>query len=169
MRTTLRKLLAATTVLAVLAQATVATADPLGAAYSAYDRGEYGQAAKLLVPLANQGNVDAQMHLGVMYAEGQGVLQDYAQSFLWFRRAADQGLSVAQNSVGTAYLVGKGIPPNNVLAHMWLNAASAQGNKLAMNALAVATDRMTPTEVGRAQSLARSCAKQGYQNCSSLR
>ena len=39
-----------------------------------------------------QGNADAQFSLGVLYAEGRGVPQDYVEAARWFRRAAEQGL-----------------------------------------------------------------------------
>jgi hypothetical protein len=33
---------------------------------------------------ADQGNAKAQSNLGVMYANGWGVPQDYAQAYMWF-------------------------------------------------------------------------------------
>jgi Sel1 repeat len=41
-------------------------------------------------PLANQGVAEAQSNLGVMYEQGQGVPQDYAEAVMWFRKA-DEG------------------------------------------------------------------------------
>jgi len=41
-----------------------------------------------LRPLADQGNALAQLGLGGMYANGQGVPQDYAQAVIWYRKAA---------------------------------------------------------------------------------
>ena len=35
---------------------------------------------------AEQGNRDAQYGLELMYEEGQGVPQDYAQAALWYRK-----------------------------------------------------------------------------------
>ena len=40
---------------------------------------------------ALNGNADAQYKLGVMYAEGQGVTQDYVRAHMWFNMAASQG------------------------------------------------------------------------------
>ena len=39
---------------------------------------------------AEQGNADAQWGLGEKYENGEGVPQDYAQAFVWYRKAADQ-------------------------------------------------------------------------------
>ena len=40
---------------------------------------------------AAQGYADAQNNLGVMYAEGTGVPQDYIQAHMWFNLSAAQG------------------------------------------------------------------------------
>jgi hypothetical protein len=56
-----------------------------------------------LRPLAEQGNALAQLGLGVMYAKGQGVPQDYSQAVVWYRKAAEQGDADAQTLVGLMY------------------------------------------------------------------
>jgi len=40
---------------------------------------------------AEQGNAFAQYNLGWMYANGQGVTQDYKQAVGWYTKAAGQG------------------------------------------------------------------------------
>jgi len=47
---------------------------------AAYERGDYATALKEWQPLAVAGNADAQYYLGVMYAFGQGVPQDYREA-----------------------------------------------------------------------------------------
>jgi len=44
---------------------------------------------------ANQGHGEAQGNLGVMYAKGEGVTQDYKTAHMWFNIAAAAGDSVA--------------------------------------------------------------------------
>ncbi len=56
-----------------------------------YLRGQYSNALNEFIPLANEGNPEAQYILGSMYAQGKGVLQDYAQAHAWFNLAASQG------------------------------------------------------------------------------
>ncbi|MDZ7667490.1 MAG: SEL1-like repeat protein [Desulfotignum sp.] len=56
-----------------------------------YLRGQYSNALNEFTPLANEGNPEAQYILGSMYAQGKGVLQDYAQAHAWFNLAASQG------------------------------------------------------------------------------
>ncbi len=64
----------------------------------AYDRGDYATALKEWRPLAEQGDALAQSLLGVMYAEGLGVPQDFVQAHMWFNLAAAQGMEVARKS-----------------------------------------------------------------------
>jgi len=40
---------------------------------------------------AEAGNVHAQYALGLMYAEGRGLMQDETQAYVWLSRAAAQG------------------------------------------------------------------------------
>jgi uncharacterized protein len=64
-------------------------------AMQAYDRGDYATALRAWLPRAQQGIVEAQYNLGLLYAQGQGVPQDDGQAIQWFRRAADQGYAPA--------------------------------------------------------------------------
>ncbi len=57
----------------------------------ALERGDYATAFKISLPLAEQGNADAQSILGEMYDDGQGFAQDYAEAVKWYRKAAEQG------------------------------------------------------------------------------
>ncbi len=46
---------------------------PLEEAATAYDRGDYETAFRLMRTLAKQGDAFAQFNLGVMYGQGRGV------------------------------------------------------------------------------------------------
>jgi hypothetical protein len=72
--------------------------------------GDYATALRLLRPLAERGNRQAQYNLAVMYANGWGVPQDEAEANRWYRKAAEQGDASAQSLVGSAYLFGRGAP-----------------------------------------------------------
>ena len=84
----------------------VAAAGPLEDAKTAYQKGDYAAARRLIRPLAEQGNALAQDSLGYMYDRGEGVPQDYAQAVVWFRKAADQGDAFAQGEIGDMYMLG---------------------------------------------------------------
>ena len=53
-----------------------------------YTRGEYEAALNIWQPLAEQGDVDAQYYLGLMYNVGEGVAADNAEAVRGYRRAA---------------------------------------------------------------------------------
>lgn len=52
-----------------------------------------------LMTKAEQGYADAQYSLGLCYAKGDGVPQDYKQAVYWYSKAAEQGLAEAQESL----------------------------------------------------------------------
>jgi len=49
---------------------------------------------------AEQGDASAQFSLGLMFGNGQGVPQDYAEAAKWVRMAAAQGAAKAQYLLG---------------------------------------------------------------------
>ena len=112
----------------VVACATVAAADSIEKAGHAYGRGDYVQAERLYRSLAEQGDPKAQYFLGVMYANGQGVPQDYKKAMTWIGKAAVQGDAAAQYRLGLMYADGKGVPRNNQEAVKWIRKAADQGH-----------------------------------------
>src|SRR5262245_9634805 len=87
-----------------------AAAGPLEDAAVAYKAGDYEAALRLTRPLAEHGDASAQVVLGVMYAQGQGVPQNYAEALKWFREAAEHGETTAQVNLGLMYAQGQGVP-----------------------------------------------------------
>ncbi len=77
--------------------------------------------------VAKQGNAQAQFNLGVMYYDGQGVRQDYAQAVQWYRKAAEQGYANAEYNLGWMYEEGKGVRQNYTQAEQWYRKAAEQG------------------------------------------
>ena len=76
-------------------------ADDFEDALKAYDSGDYKTAYRLLVNEANtKKTARAQFNLGVIYAKGQGVMQDYKEALKWYKLAAEQGYVMAQNNLG---------------------------------------------------------------------
>ena len=85
--------------------------------------------------LAQQENAQAQNHLGMVYRDGTGVTQDYAEAVNWFREAADQGDADAQNNLGLMYANGKGVVQDYAEAMKWFRKAADQGDAKAQNNL----------------------------------
>jgi hypothetical protein len=61
-----------------------------------------------------------------MYADGQGVPQNYVEAVKWFRLAADQGAAAAQYNVGHMYDKGYGVTKDDVEATRWWQLAADQ-------------------------------------------
>ena len=125
-----------------------------------YDKGQgvvqnYAEALRWYRLAADQGQASAQANLGVMYGYGQGVVQNYAEALRWFSLAADQGHAIAQADLGVMYAKGQGVAWDLISAHMWLNIAAASGNKTAERFRDIVAKGMTPTDISKAQKLAR--------------
>ena len=54
-------------------------------------RGDFATALRIFKPLAEQGDADAQYHLGMMYALGKGVPLDNVYAYMWVNIAASSG------------------------------------------------------------------------------
>ena len=85
---------------------------------------------------ANQGDVTAQYNLGVMYANGKGVRQDYHKAVEWYTKAANQGLADAQTNLGYMYYHGYGVRQDYHQAFNWYAKAAAQNNAVAQSNIA---------------------------------
>ena len=62
---------------------------------------------KVVLQRAEKGDVEAQYRLAEMYAEAQGVDQDYAKATQWARKAADQGNAKAQYRLASIIYTGE--------------------------------------------------------------
>jgi len=103
---------------------------------------------------AEQGHVSAQYNLGIMYNEGTGVPQNYAEAVKWHRKAAEQGSAGAQVNLGYMYDNSYGVPENNVEALKWYSLAKALGNSMAAKNLKIIQKEMTHAQITKAQELA---------------
>ena len=114
---------------------------------------------------ALNGNADAQYNLGIMYASGLGVIQDYNEAVKWFRLSSSQGNAQAQKIYGLMYASGRGVTQDYVRAHMWLNISASSCDKNAEANLDIVAKKMTPTQIEKAQEMAQRCMKSNYKNC----
>ena len=69
--------------------------------------------------------------LGMSYANGSGVDQNYSMAVEYWRKAAELGHSGAQCRLGFAYAHGQGVVQDNAEALIWYRKAAAQGDALA--------------------------------------
>ena len=98
---------------------------------AAADAGDFATALAEWVPLAEQGDAVAQFYLGVMYANGEGVIQDDKEAAKWYRLAAEQGNAVAQYNLAQKYAYGKGVIEDDKEAVKWYRLAAEQGGSAA--------------------------------------
>ena len=132
---------------------------------AAYNAGDFQAALKEWMPLAESGDANAQDNIGIMYAEGKGVIQNYVDAVNWYRLSAYQGNSIAQNNLGGMYDEGNGVIQSNVMAHMWYNIASANGMIFASKWRDEIAVKMTQEEINKAQAMAKECISSGYKDC----
>lgn len=123
----------------------------LGAVFQGFAE---GQGMKRLRKAAEQGHVEAQLHLGFMYAGGEGVPEDDREAVKWFGRAAEQGHAGAQAVLILIGAKGKGVSEDSVKAYAWVALAAAQGNDKAVNSRDWLRRQMTAEQVAEAQKLA---------------
>jgi TPR repeat protein len=76
---------------------------------------------------ADQDDALAQDNLGIMYRDGRGVQQDFAEAVKWWRKAADQGNASAQYSLGARFYEGHGVRQDFAEAAKWWRKAAEQG------------------------------------------
>ncbi len=117
---------------AMLVLVVPARAEALQEAIAAANRKDYPTAVRLLEPLAQAGNAQAQVRLGQLYYHGHGVRESDQQALQWFERAARQGLAEAQFQLGNMYAFGLAAVPAdtnpNRLAAQWYFEAARQGH-----------------------------------------
>ncbi len=127
-------------------------------------RGDHETALNEWLPLAAQGDIDAQFALGFLYNTGQGVPQDYAQAHKWYLKAAAQGHATAQVNLGVLYANGQGVPSDYAQARKWYLKAAAQGHATAQFNLGVlyANGQGVPSDYAQAREWYLKAAAQGH-------
>jgi Sel1 repeat len=111
---------------AVSRNATVES-DSSDAGQSAYADGRFIDALRIWRPRAEQGDARAAFGLGLLYDLGEGVGQDAAAAYGWYRRAAEAGYVLAEFNLGVMCDSGVGTGRNATEAALWYARAAAHG------------------------------------------
>ena len=114
---------------------------------------------------ADQGDVDAQFNLGVIYENGYGVPENDALAVKWYRKAANQGYASAQYNLGHMYDSGRGMPENSIRAYVWWSMGKTQGHANAGKNIDILKTEMTPKQIATGQALAAKCYESNYKDC----
>ncbi len=95
-----------------------------GGEYAAYDRANFETALKVWLPLAQQGDPQAQTYVGAIHEKGLGVPPNYFEAAHWYQKAADQGYAEAQFALGHLHELGLGVEKKPQIAYQLYRAAS---------------------------------------------
>ncbi|MDP6352608.1 MAG: tetratricopeptide repeat protein [Alphaproteobacteria bacterium] len=134
-------------ILAVPAVGATAASDP----WKALQRGDYAAAEAAWLPLAERGEVAAQVFLGHL----ESMRDRHEAAAKWYRRAAAKGNVEAQVLLATQYLRGRGVPRDLVRAYAWYDLAATAGLTNAARARDMATRQMSESEVAAARKLSK--------------
>jgi TPR repeat protein len=94
---------------------------------------KYAKAEELLNLAAEQGSINAQFSLGILYSSAMYKKEDKAKSLYWYEKAAEQGHIQAQFSMGNYYDRGTGVRENKSKTVYWWTKAAEQGNRQAQS------------------------------------
>jgi TPR repeat protein len=103
---------------------------------------------------AEQGMASAQLNIGNMYNNGEGVPQSYSKAVRWYRKAAEQGAAKAQFNLGNMYDTGEGVSRNPVMAYVVNNLAAAQGHESARNNRDIIANDLSREQIAEGQRMA---------------
>ena len=90
-----------------------------------------------LVKKAEAGDAVEQNNLGVYYAEGLVVTQNYREAAKWYKKSAERGDKLGQYNLGTCYANGRGVPRDYKEALKWYTKAAEQGDATAQSNIGV--------------------------------
>ena len=147
-------------ILFVTAASTLGSGRPAFADFAqgleAYDAGDLGAAYAEWLPLAEAGNLQAQVGLaGILETGGQGLTRDLVAAALWYRRAAERGEAVAQMNLGDIYAQGRGLDRDPIKALAWFSLAAEQGRRWAAERRDALSATMTAAQRQAAERLGR--------------
>jgi len=124
-----------------------------------------GSALESIKARADSNDVEAQLTLGWMYDNGEGVPRDQKQAFRWWLKAAGQGQPVARYNVGLMYSAGQGVAQDYTEAGNWWRRTTEPMDVLATYQLGwlVATGSGVPKDYSDARNWWRTAVEHGYE------
>lgn len=130
----------------------------------AYAKRDFATAVREWTPLAEEGDANAQSHLGVLYALGQGVERDYAVAVKWFRAAAEKQHAPGEFNLGLLYARGQGLEiDKNEAARLFASAAAKSHARAQFElGLMYRSGNGVEKDYKKAADLFRQSAEQGF-------
>lgn len=102
--------------------------------------------------LAAEGDAEAQLRLGIRYAEGDGVIKNDTEAAKWLALAAGQGLVEAEYRYGLALLEGRGVVQDYKAAFQWIEKTAKRGYAPAQYSLGELYRYGTGTAIDKARA-----------------
>jgi len=112
--------------------------ETLSEAQTAFDLGDYEKAVSLWQSAALTGNSNAQVLMGLAYANGWGVDRDMLSAEMWYHIAAENNNPSGQFLLGLYYLSSKS---NLDAGLMWLKRSAENGDASAQGFLRKAEEK----------------------------
>ncbi len=91
-------------------------------------RGDVGEAIKMWEASAMEGEVEVQVRLGLVFAEGELVPQDPTKAVYWWEKAAYKGNAEAMVYLGHCLFDGEGIDRDEIRAFVMFSLAAERGH-----------------------------------------
>lgn len=117
--------------------------------------GSHQKAAELFMQAAQQGNRPAQYFIGLMYARGDGVQQNFEEAFRWLHKAAWGGHPKAVYHLGEMYVQGDGVEIDHVKAMAWFWVGTTLGDRYSEKRLRATAPRLSHEEMSEAKLLSK--------------
>lgn len=114
--------------------------ETLSEGQAAFNAGNYEKAVKLWQDIALQGNSDAQVLMGLAYANGWGVGQNMKAAEMWYYLAAENNNPSGQFLLGIYYITSTDNERLNS-GITWLKRAAANGDVSAIRFVEKATEK----------------------------
>ena len=127
--------------------------------YQAYANGNYEIAKTKLVPLAEEGDVQAMTYLGAIYQMDQ----NYVEAIKHYTTAAEQNYAPAQYNLGVILHEGLGIKQNLSEAYGWFYLAIEQGHSKAEDQMHNMSSELTPNQIMKAKEWVKNQLKNQKQ------
>lgn len=125
--------------------------------------------------MAERGVAEEQFKLGLKYANGVGVAQNYEQAGHWYLKAAEQNHLLAQYNLGMMHGKGQGMPQSDTKSQEWFQKAADLGDAGAQYRICIIHQRAIrdglPEDAAESRRNAyqwlRLAANQGYHDAES--
>ena len=115
---------------------TAKTEEVLDEGLIAYNNSKFDKAYRILKPLANSGNSEAQYYIADMYLNGSGIMMDKSKALNWYLKSANNNNAEAIYLLGYSYFNGSNLVSKDIAeALKWYNRGSILGNALSQNNL----------------------------------